>query len=125
MSRFRPGEIKKANLFLHRRKAEASSNEEEDDGKLKPKTAAQRKELLEADAYILAVQPHDVQCRKCEKWIHLSNSQEYADGNWNIHRKSCCEAMYVHCHDIPGSSLIVFSLAQATALLLPQGSYKS
>ncbi|KAF9466125.1 hypothetical protein BDZ94DRAFT_1252170 [Collybia nuda] len=72
--------------------AETPSKEETNGGKVRLKTAAQRKEILEADAFILAVQPHDVQCRKCEKWIRLSNTQEYANNNWNIHRKSCCEA---------------------------------
>lgn len=59
------------------------------------KTLAERKAILDADSRVTVVKSDEVKCRKCEKWIRLSSTIEYALGNWNKHALSCCDAVYV------------------------------
>ncbi|KAF8226847.1 hypothetical protein L208DRAFT_1406440 [Tricholoma matsutake] len=57
------------------------------------KTLAERKAILDADSRVTVVKSDEVKCRKCEKWIRLSSTIEYALGNWNKHALSCCDAV--------------------------------
>jgi hypothetical protein len=59
------------------------------------KSLAERKAILEADSRVALVKSDEVKCQKCEKWIRLSNTMEYALGNWNKHALVCCDAVYV------------------------------
>jgi len=54
---------------------------------------AERKEFLEADKQIQAVEKHRVCCRKCQKWIDLSETNAYATGNWVKHKVRCSDAV--------------------------------
>ena len=59
------------------------------------KSTAERKAILEADSRVAIVKSDEVKCRKCEKWIRLSNTMEYAPRNWKKHALVCCDAVYV------------------------------
>jgi hypothetical protein len=58
------------------------------------KSLAERKAILEADVRVAIVKSDEVKCQKCEKWIRLSNTMEYALGHWNKHALVCCDAAY-------------------------------
>ncbi|KAK7025207.1 hypothetical protein R3P38DRAFT_2953290 [Favolaschia claudopus] len=53
----------------------------------------QRKALLEEDQRAETVQPDQVLCRKCHKWIRLSSRTNYSLGNWNAHQSKCADAV--------------------------------
>ncbi|TFK39840.1 hypothetical protein BDQ12DRAFT_681321 [Crucibulum laeve] len=53
------------------------------------RTEAQRKELLDTDEEAEEVQPHEVKCRNCKKWIRLSTNSNYTLSNWNKHKLAC------------------------------------
>ncbi|KAJ6619875.1 hypothetical protein B0H10DRAFT_2163714 [Mycena sp. CBHHK59/15] len=56
-------------------------------------TKAERKAILDADERAKTVQPDQVLCRKCHKWIRLSTRTAYALNNWNAHQTSCADVV--------------------------------
>ncbi|KAJ7782001.1 hypothetical protein DFH07DRAFT_393142 [Mycena maculata] len=56
-------------------------------------TQTERKAILEADQRAETVQPDQVFCRKCQKWIRLSSRTAYALGNWNAHQAKCADVV--------------------------------
>lgn len=55
------------------------------------RTESERQALLERDPRAEQVLPHEVLCRKCQKWIKLAAKQRYALGNWNAHQQRCSD----------------------------------
>lgn len=52
-------------------------------------TAEQRHERLKADPRIIAIEPHQLQCGLCNKWIRLQSRTEYDIHNWLAHVDKC------------------------------------
>lgn len=52
-------------------------------------TAEQRHERLKADPRIKAIEPHQLQCGLCNKWIRLQSRTEYDIHNWLAHVDKC------------------------------------
>ncbi|KAJ7623144.1 hypothetical protein FB45DRAFT_924730 [Roridomyces roridus] len=53
----------------------------------------ERKAMLDGDPRAEKVEPDQVLCRKCQKWIRLSTKTSYALSNWNTHQMSCADAV--------------------------------
>jgi len=53
------------------------------------RTESERQGILERDPRAEQVLPHEVLCKKCQKWIKLAVKQRYALGNWNAHQQRC------------------------------------
>ncbi|KAK2463551.1 hypothetical protein APHAL10511_004302 [Amanita phalloides] len=53
------------------------------------RTEADRKALLEADTCAEVVQPCQVKCRTCQKWIQLSKRCCYELSHWKKHKERC------------------------------------
>ncbi|KAJ6556250.1 hypothetical protein B0H19DRAFT_1071366 [Mycena capillaripes] len=53
------------------------------------RTEAQRRALLEADPWTVAVAPHHVICRGCTHTIRLDKRSRYYPGLWEKHRERC------------------------------------
>jgi hypothetical protein len=52
-------------------------------------TAEQRLERLKADTRIKSIEPHQLQCGLCDKWIRLQSRTEYDIHNWLAHVDKC------------------------------------
>lgn len=52
-------------------------------------TAAQRRAYLRDDPLVEEVEPHQVLCRGCRKWIRLASTSQYTLNNWLSHRLRC------------------------------------
>ncbi|ESK94880.1 hypothetical protein Moror_14047 [Moniliophthora roreri MCA 2997] len=58
------------------------------------RTEAERKALLEADTRALAVEPDQVLCKRCKKWIRIAQkNSKYVLGNWEAHQQRCSGAL--------------------------------
>lgn len=53
------------------------------------RSESERKAYLETDEQVEEVQPDQVKCRRCWKWIRLSTKQTYALYHWRQHRERC------------------------------------
>ncbi|KAF8159491.1 hypothetical protein B0H34DRAFT_405990 [Crassisporium funariophilum] len=54
-------------------------------------TEAERRAYLESDKQAEIVEKDRVSCRKCQKWITLSDKQAYTTGNWVKHKIRCSD----------------------------------
>ncbi|KIK50457.1 hypothetical protein GYMLUDRAFT_51165 [Collybiopsis luxurians FD-317 M1] len=52
-------------------------------------TEEERKGILLADPNIQEVEPEQVLCKNCTKWIRLNNTTAYDLSNWKQHNRSC------------------------------------
>ncbi|PFH51785.1 hypothetical protein AMATHDRAFT_2698 [Amanita thiersii Skay4041] len=57
------------------------------------RTEAERKAILESDTKVEEVQPNQVKCKTCGKWIKLSNQRSYVLHPWQRHREHCGAAV--------------------------------
>ncbi|KAK7061065.1 hypothetical protein VNI00_000800 [Paramarasmius palmivorus] len=58
------------------------------------RSEAERKAILEADTRALDVQPDQVLCKRCKKWIRLGGkTARYALKNWETHQQRCSGVM--------------------------------
>ncbi|KAJ3514720.1 hypothetical protein NLJ89_g2208 [Agrocybe chaxingu] len=76
-------------------------------------TEEDRKESLESDKQIEKVEKHRVCCRKCHKWVDLSESIPYATGNWHKHKDRCSDAVPSHRVAAARRKLLVVNDPQA------------
>ncbi|KAF8495021.1 hypothetical protein BU17DRAFT_103683 [Hysterangium stoloniferum] len=51
--------------------------------------AAIRKEILENDWHVMALEPHRIHCRVCNRDVELDKDLPYSLGMWDSHRKEC------------------------------------
>ncbi|KAF5350221.1 hypothetical protein D9758_007782 [Tetrapyrgos nigripes] len=57
------------------------------------KTEAERKEFFLSDPRALEVREDEAQCKRCQKWIRLSNTHRYGLANWLTHQDRCSDAV--------------------------------
>ena len=55
----------------------------------KGRTAEERRKVLEDDPRAGQVNPHDVYCKMCNKWIKLYRDIPYVESNWTRHAERC------------------------------------
>ncbi|KAF7975454.1 hypothetical protein HWV62_7768 [Athelia sp. TMB] len=53
------------------------------------RSAQERQALVEGDPNVDTVEPHQVLCKLCHRWIKLSTHTAYSLYNWNRHKRSC------------------------------------
>lgn len=75
------------------------------------RNAQERQALLEADPTIQTLEPYQVLCKNCQKWVKLSKSSTYSAHNWDRHKRSCSDTVCVYSyvqelisphHSLPG-----------------------
>ena len=70
-------------------------------GMRKRYTAHERHERLKADPRIKVIEPHQLQCGLCDKWIRLQSRTEYDIHNWLAHVDKCeLRQKYVYLSNI-------------------------
>lgn len=52
-------------------------------------TLDERRGALEVDEWVAVVEPHQVKCHGCAKWIKLHKERQYDHTNWKQHRAKC------------------------------------
>ncbi|KAF9477607.1 hypothetical protein BDN70DRAFT_934103 [Pholiota conissans] len=53
----------------------------------------ERKTYLESEKQIKQIEKNRALCAKCDQWIHLSDANAYASGNWMKHKAKCIDAI--------------------------------
>ncbi|KAF8054922.1 hypothetical protein FPV67DRAFT_1459733 [Lyophyllum atratum] len=89
---FRGNNVKRVQDELHERseRPEDDYGDEEDREKRKNTVDMQQRRVqLEADIWATDVEPKQVRCRGCLRWIKLDQHSMYYRGLWDKHRDSC------------------------------------
>lgn len=58
-------------------------------GRAVRRNEAERYAYLQADPQAVEIQPFEVLCKTCQKWIKLNNKLRYSLNNWQSHQKRC------------------------------------